>query len=64
MVNGNEIQSGQEYNGRVMLPRAISRTYEIDLNYNENSASLVFSALNFFRPQQTCYRVRIKGLQD
>ena len=64
MVNGNEIQSGQEYNGRVMLPRAISRTYEMDLNYNENSASLVFSALNFFRPQQTCYRVRIKGLQD
>ena len=64
MVNGNEIQSGQEYNGRVMLPRAISRTFEIDLNYNENSASLVFSALNFFRPQQTCYRVRIKGLQD
>ena len=64
MVNGNEIQSGQEYNGRVMLPRAISRTYEIDLNYNENSASLVFSALNFFRPQQTYYRVRIKGLQD
>lgn len=64
MVNGNEIQSGQEYNGRVMLPRAISRTYEMDLNYNENSASLVFSALNFFRPQQTCYRVRIRGLQD
>jgi ligand-binding sensor domain-containing protein len=54
MINGNEISTGQEYDGRVILDRAISRTYEIDLDYNQNSASLVFSALNFFRPQQTC----------
>ena len=64
MVNGNEITSGQEYDGKVILEKAISRTYEINLNYDQNSASLVFSALNFFRPQQTCYRVRIKGLID
>ncbi len=64
MINGNEVSTGQEYDGKVILPRAISRTYEIDLDYNQNSASLVFSALNFFRPQQTCYRVRIKGLTD
>ncbi len=64
MINGNEISTGQEYDGKVILDRAISRTYEIDLDYNQNSASLVFSALNFFRPQQTCYRIRIKGLID
>jgi AraC-like DNA-binding protein len=64
MINGNEISTGQEYDGRVILEKAISRTYEIDLDYNQNSASLVFSALNFFRPQQTCYRIRIKGLID
>ena len=64
MINGNEVSTGQEYEGKVILPRAISRTYEIDLDYNQNSASLVFSALNFFRPLQTCYRVRIKGLMD
>ena len=64
MINGNEISTGQEFDGRVILDRAISRTYEIDLDYNQNSASLVFSALNFFRPQQTCYRIRIKGLID
>ena len=64
LVNGNEIRTGQEYDGRVILEKAISRTAEIDLDYSQNSASLVFSALNFFRPQQTCYRVRIKGLID
>lgn len=64
LVNGNDISTGQEYGGKVILEKAISRTSEIDLNYDQNSASLVFSALNFFRPQQTCYRVRIKGLID
>ena len=64
MINGNEISTGQEYEGKVILDRALSRTYEINLNYNQNSLSLVFSALNYFRPQQTCYRVRIKGLTD
>lgn len=64
MINGNEVSTGQEVDGRVVLEKALSRTYDIDLNYDENSASLVFSALNFFRPQQTCYRIRIKGLID
>lgn len=64
MINGNEVSTGQEVDGRIVLEKALSRTYEIDLNYDENSASLVFSALNFFRPQQTCYRIRIKGLID
>ena len=64
MINGNDVSTGQEVGGKVILEKAISRTYEINLNYDQNSASLVFSALNFFRPQQTCYRVRIKGLID
>lgn len=63
-VNGNEIRTGQELDGKVILEKAISRVREIDLNYDQNSVSLVFTALNFFRPIQTCYRVRIKGLQD
>lgn len=64
MVNGNEISTGQEYDGNVILEKALTRTGEINLNYNQNSLSLVFSALNYFRPQQTYYRVRINGLDD
>ena len=63
-VNGIEVRTGDEIDGNVILEKAISRTKEIDLNYDQNSVSLVFSALNFFRPIQTCYRVRIKGLHD
>lgn len=64
MVNGNEISTGQEYDGNVILEKALTRTGEINLNYNQNSLSLVFSALNYFRPQQTYYRVHINGLDD
>lgn len=64
MVNGNVIRTGQELDGEVILEKALSRTSEINLNYNQNSVSLTFSALNFFRPQQTYYRVRVRGLDD
>lgn len=64
MVNGNVIRTGQELDGNVILDKALSRTPEINLNYNQNSVSLTFSALNYFRPQQTYYRVRVRGLDD
>ena len=62
MVNGNNLHTGEELDGNVILEKAISRTREINLNYNQNSVTLTFSALNYFRPQQTYYRVRVSGL--
>lgn len=64
LVNGNDIRTGMELDGKVILDRAVSRTYEINLNYNQNSVTLTFSALNYFRPQQTFYRVRVNGVID
>ena len=64
MVNGNDMRTGQELDGNVILEKAISRTKELNLNYDQNSVSLTFSALNYFRPQQTYYRVRVNGLDN
>lgn len=64
MVNGTFIDQGMEVNGSVILQKAITRTKEINLNYDQNSLSLTFSALNFARPLQTFYRVRIKELDE
>jgi len=64
MVNGNVIRTGQELDGSVILEKALSRTSEINLSYNQNTVSLTFSGLNFFRPHQTFYRVRVNGLDD
>ena len=64
MVNGNNLHTGEELDGKVILDKAITRMSEINLDYNQNSITLTFSALNYFRPQQTCYRVRINGLDN
>ena len=60
-VNGNDIRTGESLGGKVILEKALTRTKVIDLDYNQNSVSLTFSGLNYFRPQQTYYRVRVKG---
>lgn len=63
-VNGNEVKAGDEIDGHVIIDRAVTRVSEINLNYNQNSLTLVFTALNYFRPQHTYFRVRVIGLDD
>lgn len=60
-INGNDIKAGDKLEGDVILENALSRTKEFNLNYDLNTLSLTFSGLNFFRPQQTYYRVRVTG---
>ena len=61
-VNGIEVKAGEKVDGQVILEKAITRVDEVDLNYDQNSLTLVFSGLNYFRPQHTYYRVRVIGL--
>ena len=61
LVNGNDMHTGERLGRNVILEKALTRTKEINLNYDQNSISLTFSGLNFFRPQQTYYRVRQTG---
>lgn len=64
MVNGTFVTVGTEVEGSVILDKAITRTKEINLTYDQNTVSLTFSALNYARPMQTFYRVRIKEMGD
>ena len=64
LVNGVDVNTNTEIDGEKVLDRALSRIWGLNLNYNQNSITMVFSALNFFRPQQTFYRVRVVGLDD
>ena len=56
--------STTEIDGKRIIDRAISRIWGVDLNYDQNTITMVFTALNYFRPSQTYYRVRIVGLDD
>ena len=61
MVNGNTVEPEKEEDGNIIIDRAITRTHDISLNANQNTVSLTFSGLNYFRPLQTFYRVRVTG---
>lgn len=63
-VNGQGIMPGMELDGNVILDRAITRARELNLNYNQNTISLLITGLNYFRPVQTYYRVRVKGFKN
>ena len=64
LVNGNFVSPGEEKDGNVIINRAITRIKDISLNADQNSVSLTFSGLNYCRPLQTYYRVKLSGMGD
>jgi len=62
MVDGTVVEAGDTVDGRVILERSITRTREFSVDYNQNSLELFFSGLNYVRPVQTYYRLRVKGV--
>ena len=64
LVNGIDVSAGDKIAGDIVLEKAITRTKVIDLNYEQNSISMTFSAQNYARPMKTFYRVRVKELND
>lgn len=61
-VNGNNIECDKELDDQVIIDKAVSRVADISVNYNQNSVLMLFSGLNYLRPIQTYYRVRVKGV--
>lgn len=64
LVNGDEMSAGVMNKGRVILEKAVSRTREFTVNYDQNSLNITFSALNYFRPLHTFYRVRFNSSDE
>ena len=64
LVNGHLVKAGTRLDGRRIVDRAVTRAREITVNYNQNSLSLTFSGLNYMRPSQTYYRVRVTGVYN
>ena len=63
-VNGREMKPGMKLDGRVILEDAVTRTANFSVGYNQSALLLTFTGLNFLRPTQTYYRLRMKGFID
>ena len=64
LVNNQEVVAGREYDGRVILPYALSSTKKIVLEHDENFITIHFSGLNFDMPHHTYYKYRLHGVND
>lgn len=62
MVNGNVVLPGVNENGDQIIDRAIPRVKDIYLKSDQNTLSLTFSPLNYYRPLQSYFRARVIGL--
>ena len=64
LVNNQEVVAGKEYDGRVILPFALSTTRKIVLEHDENFITVLFSGLNFDMPHHTYYKYRLQGVNN
>lgn len=64
LVNNQEVVAGKEYDGRVILPFALSTIRKIVLEHDENFITVHFSGLNFDMPHHTYYKYRLQGVNN
>jgi signal transduction histidine kinase/ligand-binding sensor domain-containing protein/DNA-binding response OmpR family regulator len=60
-IFNKSIQSGQNYNDRILLKKPIFNTDKIELKYRENSFTIEFAAINFFFPDKNSYTFKLDG---
>ena len=60
-MHGQPLQTGEEYDGRVLLEFAPPYIEKLVFKHSENSPAFQFSTMNYVRPRATFYRYRFSG---
>jgi signal transduction histidine kinase/ligand-binding sensor domain-containing protein/DNA-binding response OmpR family regulator len=55
------LQTGQRFNGHVILKQSITETKDITLKHNENVFAIEFAAVNFFNPAKIKHAYMLDG---
>lgn len=63
-VNGEKIVVGMAYQGNRILSCTPPYIHEITLDYNQNSISLEYAALNFLNSAKVRYKYRLEGVDS
>ncbi len=64
MLYGQVVIPDSAYDKRIILSKTAPYTNEIQLSYDQNFLSFVFSALNYRNQAQTVYRYQLSGIDD
>ena len=60
-LNGEALQTGREYGGRVLMDVTPPYIERMTLAHDQNSIAFRFSTMNYVRPRSTCYRYRFSA---
>ncbi len=60
-VMNKSVRAGESIDGKVVLPKAINLTSDIELNHNQNAISIEFAALSYIHPEKSKYQYILEG---
>ena len=63
-IGEEEILTGHEYNGRVILSQAMNETSRIDLNHDQNTFTIKFAAGNYNQSERLQFMYWMEGKDD
>jgi signal transduction histidine kinase/ligand-binding sensor domain-containing protein/DNA-binding response OmpR family regulator len=63
-VMNRPVGPGAEFNGRVLLPQALTQPQKLTIKADENDFSVEFVALNYLNPQKNRYAYRLLGYNE
>ena len=63
-LNNETVFVGDTVNRRVLLNEPLTKSQNLELNYDENNVSFEFLALHFENPEQVQYSYKLKGLEN
>ena len=59
-----EVGVGEEYEGRVILDKALNKVDQIKLSYEQNMFSVQFASDNYILPEKTEYAYKLEGFNE
>ena len=59
-----EIITGHEYDGKVLLSQALNESSKLDLNHNQNTFTIKFAAGNYNQSERLMFMYWMEGLDD
>lgn len=63
-LHGIKVESGNLYDGHLIMSKSAAHTKDIELSYDQNFLTFEFSALNYQNPSQTYYRYQLEGIDN
>lgn len=64
LISNHQIKPGDTFNDRVWFENGLNNTDELVLAHDENSFTIEFTALSFYRQENINYKYRLLGFDD